>query len=305
MSSIVFTLQDLRYLVAVAELGHFGRAAEQCFVAQPTLSAGIKRLEQQIGVTLFERTRRRVSLTEVGRILADQARVVLAEARKLEELARSGGDEMAGPFHLGTIPTVGPYLLPYVVPTVRRKMPQLRLLLREGLTEALLADVRARRLDAALVSEPVDLKGLVEQPLYDEKFLLALPTGHPLATREQVRPRHLMDEQLLLLEEGHCLRGQVLEVCRYGRREAREAFRASSLETLRNMVAAGVGCTLLPELAVANRTTQGLQLKAFASPEPQRCVCMVWRASFARPEAARRLAEIIGAAVPLPASAIR
>lgn len=130
MSSIVFTLQDLRYLVAVAELGHFGRAAEKCFVAQPTLSAGIKRLEQQIGVTLFERTRRRVSLTEVGRILADQARVVLEEARKLEELARSGGDEMAGPFHLGTIPTVGPYLLPYVVPRLRRKMPQLRLLLK-------------------------------------------------------------------------------------------------------------------------------------------------------------------------------
>jgi LysR family hydrogen peroxide-inducible transcriptional activator len=301
------TLQELRYLVAVCDQGHFGRAAKACFVSQPTLSAGIKKLEEELGVVVFERSRRRVMLTERGRELADQARLVLQDVERLRELAEQERAPLAGDFRLGVIPTVGPYLLPHLIPALRRAHPALRLLLREQQTSLLLESLRAGRLDAALLSPPAEGADLEEAPLYEEPFFFAAPPGHPLTRRQRVAQKDLLDEAMLLLEEGHCMREQALEVCRGPRSRAREELEGASLETLRNMVAAGAGCTLLPALAAAQdrRRRPLLEIRPFARPVPRRTISLFWRRRFSRAESARELADFVRAHLPEGVSASR
>jgi LysR family transcriptional regulator, hydrogen peroxide-inducible genes activator len=244
-------LRDLEYLVAVVDHGHFGRAAEACHVSQPTLSMQIKKLERELGLELLERGRRGASATPAGERVAAHARSALREARAIEEVARALQDPASGTLRLGLFPTLAPYLLPHVVPGIRGRFPRLELLLVEEKTEVLLALLRAGDLDAAVVALPVPDEDLEHALLFEEEFVLAVPAGHPLAGRAGPVPTSVLaGEDVLLLDEGHCLRDQALTVCSLAGAAERRDFRATSLETLRQMVAAGVGVTLLPALAV-------------------------------------------------------
>ncbi|MEK7078972.1 MAG: hydrogen peroxide-inducible genes activator [Patescibacteria group bacterium] len=295
------TLQELRYLVAVAEEGQVARAAERCHVGQPTLSTQLKKLEGTLGVQLFERGPRGLKPTAAGAPIIAQARVVLEEAEKLRTLARAAQDPMTGPLRLGAIPTLGPYLLPHLLPVIRKRYPQLRLLLSEHLTAQLLEGLHAHTLDGALLALPVAHEGLEAMELFREPFEVALPAGHSLARKKHVQPGDLAHECLLLLEEGHCLRDQALDVCGAAKSASREEVQATSLETLRQMVAAGIGCTLLPQLATqggARPDKRLIELRPFARPAPTRLIGLLWRTRGARVEAARRLGELIRAHLP-------
>ncbi len=288
------TLQKLRYVVTLAELKHFARAAEACYVSQPTLSTQIKKLEAELGVALFERTNKRVMPTPAGTELIAQAQVVLQEAEKLQEMAQRTHDPMAGPIQLGVIPTLGPYLLPHLVPQLRADYPNLRLYLREDLTAILVERLRTGMLDAILLALPIQSDGLEIFELFREPFMMALPAGDPLAQKNEVVETDLVDAALLLLEDGHCLRDQALAVCGFAPRGG-EDFRASSLETLRQMVAAGVGCTLLPSLATraASPSESLIELRPFASPAPSRAIGLAARRGFPRMEMVQTLASFI------------
>jgi LysR family hydrogen peroxide-inducible transcriptional activator len=288
-------LKDLRYLVAVADLRHFGRAAARCFVSQPTLSAQLKKLEQALGVQLIERAPNNVSLTAAGDEVVARARRILEASDEVVALARSQRDPLAGPLRVGLLPTIGPYLLPRVSPAIRRALPRLQLRLYEYQTAPMLERLRGGELDVGILALPVELTGLESRELYREPFLVALPERHALAAHETLRVADLEGETLLLLEDGHCLRDQALEVCaRAGVREPQD-FRATSLETLRQMVATGAGVTLLPELAVrgAYRSARGVALRPFARPAPVRRVGAVWRKSSARRAAIDALCKLI------------
>jgi len=276
-------LRDLRYLVALAEHRHFGRAADACFVSQPTLSTQIRKLEEELGVALVERAPRKVLLTEIGREIARRARVVLAEVDQIKAVARGTRDPESGTIRLGIFPTLGPYLLPHVVPAIRRQFPRLELLLTEDKTESLLAMLREGRLDAAVLALPIHDDQLHAEFLFEEDFVLAAPHGHPLANRRSLVLDDLADQDLLLLEDGHCLRDQALEVCQLSGAGERSGFRATSLETLRQMVAAGVGITLLPSLAVKPpvATSDDIHLVPFRGRRPSRRIAMAWRRSSA------------------------
>jgi len=280
-------LRDLRYLVALAEERHFGKAAERCFVSQPTLSAQIRKLEEYLGVALFERQPKRVSLTETGEKIVQRARRVLQEADAIVEVAHTERDPLSGTLKLGLIPTVGPYLLPHVVGPLRKSVPRLKLMLYEHQTEPLPEKLRNGELDLGIIAFPMPTEGLETAGLYEEPFTLAVPAGHPLADRERVKLDDIRDETLLLLEDGHCLREHALEVCSRVRLHQHQDYRATSLETLRQMVAAGHGVTLLPELAAATPvgTARGLRIKPFAKPAPTRAIGAVWRKSTTRGEA--------------------
>jgi len=273
-------LRDLEYLVAVADHLHFGRAAEASFVSQPTLSTQIKKLENELGVELVERNPRRIVLTDAGRRIVERARVMLAEADDIRAIALQAQDPEAGSLRLGIFPTLAPYLLPHVVPEIHARFPKLELLLVEEKTDVLLAGLEEGRIDAAVLAQPVRNAGLQQQYLFDEDFLLAVPADHPLAATEgPVELAALSGEKVLLLEEGHCLRDQALEVCHLAGAGERGGFRATSLETLRQMVAAGVGMTLLPELAVTPPVPRSddMVLLHFADPVPQRQIALFWR----------------------------
>lgn len=302
------TLQELRYLVAVAEEGQVARAAERCHVGQPTLSTQLKKLEDTLGLQLFERGPRGLKPTAAGAPIIAQARIVLEEAQKLRELARTAQDPMAGALRVGAIPTLGPYLLPHLLPAIRKTYPKLRLLLSENLTSHLLEALHQHTLDAALLALPVAHAGLDMMELFREPFELALPIGHRLAKKKHAQPQDLADENLLLLAEGHCLRDQALDVCGTSMRASREEVQATSLETLRQMVAAGIGCTLLPQLSTqggARPDKRLIELRPFARPAPTRLIGLVWRARGARAEAARRLGELIRAHLPPGVLAVR
>jgi LysR family hydrogen peroxide-inducible transcriptional activator len=277
-------LRDPRYLVALAAERHFGRAAERCFVSQPTLSAQIRKLEEYLGTPLVERQPRRVALTETGVRVVERARRLLQEADAIVELARTDRDPLAGPLKLALIPTVGPYLLPHVATRLRRAVPRLKLLLYEYQTAPLLEKLRAGEIDLGILALPTPLDGLESATLYDEPFVLAMPANHPLADRERLKIEDIRGETLLLLEDGHCLRDQALDVCSRVRVHEDQDYRATSLETLRQMVAAGHGITLLPELASASPvgTARGLRIKPFAKPAPARTIGAVWRKSTTR-----------------------
>jgi LysR family hydrogen peroxide-inducible transcriptional activator len=299
MTSIGATMniRDLRYLVALADTRHFGHAADRCHVSQPTLSAQIRKLEEYLGVTLVERQPRRVALTAEGERVVERARRLVKEADDIVELARSSRDPLSGRLRIGLIPTVGPYLLPRVAQRLRRKLPRLQLLLFEYQTEPLLQRLRNGELDVGILALPVNLDGLESRALYDEPFMVAVPDRHPLASHKTVKPTDLNGETLLLLEDGHCLRDQALEVC--GRLDVHEEsdFRATSLETLRQMVGAGLGITLLPQLAAEGpfAAARGVTVRPFAKPAPARTIGAVWRRSSTRGASIRAACEVIEA----------
>ncbi len=273
-------LRDLRYLVAVADHRHFGRAAEACFVSQPTLSTQIKKLEKELGVELVERNPRRIMMTETGERVVERARVVLAETDNIARIARQAHDPESGSLKMGLFPTLAPYLLPHVVPSLHRRFPNLELLLVEEKTEVVHDRLRAGTLDVGILARPVHDDQLHEEPLFEEEFVLAVPADHALARRrEPVDLSVLTTEHLLLLEEGHCLRDQALAVCQLAGANEATGFRATSLETLRQMVAAGVGVTLLPSLAVQSpvAASDDIALLHFIDPVPHRQISMFWR----------------------------
>jgi LysR family hydrogen peroxide-inducible transcriptional activator len=288
-------LRDLRYFVALAETRHFGKAAERSFVSQPTLSAQIKKLENYLGVQLIERQPRKVTLTETGSNSLPLARRIVQESDEIVSLARNEHDPLSGKLQVGLIPTIGPYLLPLVARKLRKQLPRLKVMLYEHQTQPLLEKLRAGDIDLGILALPVPLDGLEARSLYDENFTLAVPTNSPLAKRNNVRIDDLKGETLLLLEDGHCLRDQALEVCSRIDVKESEDYRATSLETLRQMVAAGLGITLLPQLATRGPfgSGQGLAVKEFARPVPSRTVGAVWRKSTARTEAIKAVCDAI------------
>jgi len=292
--NIHLSLRALGYLVALAETRHFGKAAERCFVSQPTLSAQIKKMEGQLGVQLVERGQQ-VRLTDFGERVVERARRVIDEAREIEELARNVQDPLAGELRIGLIPTVGPYLLPHIAGPLHEKFPRLRLLLLEHQTHQLIEMLKSGELDVAILALPIPMERLVTRVLYTETFQVALPQGHPLGKRRRLTLDDLDGETLLLLEDGHCLRDQALAVCRLAKVREAPDFRATSLETLRQMVAAGVGITLLPSLAVEQQEARApaMAVRRFQDPEPSRTIAAAWRAGCAREETITHLCSAI------------
>jgi len=288
-------LRDLHYLVALADRRHFGKAAADCFVSQPTLSTQIRKLEEELGVALVERAPRNVMLTPIGKDMAERARRIVAEAEQMKETARRSRNPEAGSVRLGLFPTLGPYLLPHAVPHIRKRFPRLELLLIEEKSEILLTRLRAGQLDAVVLALPIHDEQLHTQFLFEEPFVLAVPETHRLAQRETLRLAELSREKLLLLEDGHCLREQALEVCHLAGAGEMGEFRATSLETLRQMVAADVGITLLPTLAVKPPVarSRNIRLVRFKGTQPSRNIAMVWRRSSAMHGFLLKLAQVL------------
>ncbi|WP_210397213.1 hydrogen peroxide-inducible genes activator [Motiliproteus sediminis] len=283
------TLTELRYIVTLAQERHFGRAAERCFVSQPTLSIAVKKLEGELGVALFERSKSAVQLTPVGERVVAQAQKVLEEARAVEELAHEGRDQLKSPLRLGAIYTVGPYLFPHLVPRIRDFAPDMPLYLEENFTEVLRGKLRRGELDAIVIALPFSEPDVLTRALFDEPFMLLLPRDHPWADLPQVAPAEVKETRLLMLGEGHCFRDQVLESCP-GLGTAREGnhlvTEGSSLETIRLMVASGLGASVVPLSAVEHMPADGpVQVKPFSAPQPMRTLAIAWRASFPRPKA--------------------
>ena len=289
------TLQELRYLVALTDCGHFGQAAEVCFVSQSTLSTGVKKLEDTLGVVVFDRSLKRVAPTPVGHEIVESARRILEEAARIKELASYAQDPMDRTVHLGVIPTLGPYYLPHVLTEVRAAYPRLRLLLREEMTPHLLDHLAEGKLDAGLLALPILDPSLEVVPLFVEPFLAALPLAHPLAQADEVDINDLAAAGLLLLEEGHCLRDQALEACHLQGLKSEE-IRATSLETLRQMVAMGLGVTLIPALAAGNRGE--VVLKPVAKPGAARSIGLVWRRRSPLANTLEKLAATLSARLP-------
>ncbi|HEY1090538.1 MAG TPA: hydrogen peroxide-inducible genes activator [Burkholderiaceae bacterium] len=293
------TLTELRYLVAVARERHFGRAAEACNVSQPTLSVAIKKLEEELDVKLFERGGAEVSVTPLGEEIVRHAQTVLDQAAGIKELAKRGRDPLAGALRLGLIYTIGPYLLPGLVRGMIEKHPQMPLVLQENFTVKLLEMLRAGEIDCAILAEPFPDTGLAIAPLYDEPFVAAVPAHHPLAGHKSIGAAEFKRETMLLLGTGHCFRDHVLEVCpEFARFSSdaegiRKSFEGSSLETIKHMVASGMGVTVLPQLAVPAGEQPHLRFIPFEAPVPTRRVVLAWRRSFTRYEAIAALRNAV------------
>jgi LysR family hydrogen peroxide-inducible transcriptional activator len=289
------TLTELRYVVALAQERHFGRAAQKCFVTQPTLSLALAKLEEELGVRLFERNKNEVLVTPLGGEIVEQARRVLDEVGKIASLARGSQDQLAGALHLGVIPTIGPYLLPELVPILRKRTPDMPLMIEENFTGNLVPMLRDGEIDAAIVALPFVVTGVKTRTLYEEPFSVVVPEGHAWAKRKHVRPDELAGENLLVLNAGHCFREQVLEACPGQSNTASPEGRSgSSLETIRNMVASGLGVSVLPATALQQRYMNKLVREIpFAQPVPSRKVAIAWRASFSRPKAVEAVAQAI------------
>ena len=288
-------LRDLKYFVALADHRHFGKAAEASFVSQPTLSMQIRKLEEELGVSLVERTSRTVMLTPIGFEMLTHARNVIDETEKMRNLARSSQDPSTGSIRLGAFPTLGPYFLPLAVPAIRAAFPKLELFLIEEKSDVLVELLKEGKIDAALLALPLHDERITTVSLFDERFLLAAPEADPIATAKHVRTSYLNDQSLLLLEDGHCLRDQALEVCRMSGARERAGFRATSLETLRQMVAAGMGMTLLPELAVRDGQPhpEGMVVRPFDDPQPVRTIGLAWRASAPSAKFLEQIANVL------------
>ena len=289
-------LRDLRYLVALADHKHFGRAAEASFVSQPTLSTQLKKFEDEIGMALVERNPRNVILTEVGEAVVAKARVILREADEIKAIARRAKDPESGTVRLGIFPTLGPYLLPHIVPNIVARFPKLELILVEEKTETLLKRLHDGELDAAILALPIHDDTLHAEFLFEETFILAVNCQHRLAKSKGVTLADLTHESLLLLDDGHCLRDQALEVCRMAGTGERAGFRATSLETLRHMVSANVGLTLMPALSVHAPAppSPNVVLIPFAPPAPHRRIAMIWRRTSALTAFLHQLAPMVG-----------
>lgn len=291
------TLTELRYLVALDTERHFGRAAERSFVSQPTLSVALKKLEDQLGVTLFERHRGEARPTPVGERVIEQARRVLAEAEQLKTIAHEGRDELKGSLRIGAIYTVGPYLFPHLVPTLRDSQPDMPLIIEENYTDVLSRRLKQNELDVIVIALPFGSAGINTWPVYDESFVVALPRAHPWAELESIESSMLNSENVLLLGPGNCFRDQVLEACPDCHEmevEGQGTLAGSSLETIRHMVVSGLGITVLPRSATKDNTGNGhLITRPFAEPVPARRIALAWRRSFPRPRAVEALRDAI------------
>lgn len=297
------TLTELKYIVAVARQKHFGHAAEACFVAQPTLSVAIKKLEEELGVTIFERGGSEVSMTPLGAQIVAQAERVLEQTAAIKEIAKQNKDPLAGPLRLGVIYTIAPYLLPQLVKVMIDRVPQMPLILQENFTVKLIEQLRQGELDAAIMALPFNMQGLSVQPLYDEPFVVAVPRNHKWAKSETIPAEDLKSETMLLLGNGHCFRDQVLEVCPEMSRFSTtgdgiaRTFEGSSLETIRHMVASGIGITVLPMASIPDMEAPDGMLRyvPFDAPAPNRRVVLAWRKSFTRAAAIEAVTEAVHA----------
>ncbi len=288
------SLTDLRYLVTLEAERGFSRAAERCAVSQPTLSLAIQRIEAELGVRLFERTRGLVGPTQVGAAIAAQARVVLREAEKIRELAQAGRDQLSGPLRLGVIHTVGPYLLPQVIERLKRIAPKMPLVIEENMTAALSDMLRAREIDAAIIALPFDLPGVIVEPLYEEPFVVIVPRGHEWESRSAINPDEIPAHHVLLLKAGNCFRDQVLGACPQVSMAETDIHLGFSIGTLRSMVASGLGVSILPASAMQTPYASNLvTVLPFSAPQPSRRVALAWRREFARPKAIAALIKAV------------
>ncbi|MCS6885333.1 MAG: DNA-binding transcriptional regulator OxyR [Acidobacteriota bacterium] len=288
----MINLRDLVYFLAVVDKKHFGKAAEACFVSQPALSMQLKKLEEMLGVQLFERNSRQVIVTPIGQEVAKHARIVLQEVENIRQMAQQARDPFAGEVRIGIIPTIAPYLLPLLLPKLTEEMPKLRLLLQEGQTQTICKELDEGQLDAVVLALPIPDYNFIEVEAYREPFYLAVSPNHPLAGRRKVSKDDLEGELVLLLEDGHCLREQALEVCKLAGAIENTSFRATSLETLRHMVAVGAGITLVPELAV-DRASKDLVYIRFKQPVPARTVGVAYRRNSPRKVLFEKLVALI------------
>ena len=290
------TLTELRYVIALDAERHFGRAAERCFVSQPTLSVAIKKLEEQLGVTLFERIRGEARPTATGARIIEQARQVLDAAEQIKTIAKQGKDELAGALRVGAIYTVGPYLFPHLVPALHDRAPEMPLVIEENFTAVLARKLKENELDAIVLALPFDANGVETAPLYDEPFVVAMPKTHAWARRKAIPAGDLAGTEVLLLGPGNCFRDQVLAACPQCREvelEGQRALAGGSLETIRHMVASGLGITVLPQSAVAATQDPLLAVRPFSGEAPRRRIALAWRRSFPRPRAIRLLRETL------------
>jgi LysR family hydrogen peroxide-inducible transcriptional activator len=295
------TLTELRYIVALARERHFGRAAQACHVSQPTLSVAIRKLEDELGVALFERRKTEARITPLGERIVARAQQVLEEVEGIRQLARSDKDQLNAPLRLGVIYTIGPYLLPELIPALHGRTPQMPLLIEENYTARLREQLRLGELDAILIALPFEEPGVVTLPLYEEPFVILIPASHPWQARDAIAPDELAEETVLLLGAGHCFRDQVLDICPACAHQADQeaslsrSLEGSSLETIRHMVASGLGITVLPCTAAgADRYEQRLLgIKRFVDPPPRRTVALAWRQTFPRPKAIEALRQAL------------
>lgn len=296
------TLTELRYIVTLAQEQHFGRAAERCFVSQPTLSIAVKKLEDELGIALFERTKSRVQATPLGEQIVNQANLVLEQAAAIKDIADAGKDQLSSPLSVGAIFTIGPYLLPLFIPHLQKLANKMPLYVEEGYTATLRKKLRSGELDVIIVALPFTEPDVVTQGLFDEPFVVLMPKEHPLAAKAAIDPHDLDDQNVLLLGEGHCFRDQVLATCpnlqpslEDSSNRVRTAAEGNSLETLRHMVASGLGLTILPESAASTSlySPEVLVTRPFTSPAPSRTVALAWRVSFPRHKAIDALRKAI------------
>ncbi len=301
------TLTELRYIVAVARERHFSRAAESCFVSQPTLSVGVRKLEDELGVQIFERgSKNEVRPTRVGERIVEQAQRVLEESEQIRQIAHHGQDPLSGPIRLGVIYTIGPYLLPHLIPCLHRRAPNMPLIIEEGLTAELSNKLKRGELDVVVLSLPFRSPGVVTQTVYQEPFEVAMPAEHPWTHLESIDPASLVETDLLLLGPGHCFRDQVLQACPECNRTAasgglQKTLESSSLETIRHMVASGAGVTVLPCSSSDGVPAEQdlLVRRPFTRPAPSRLVAIAWRKAFPRPEAVEEVRQgILSADMP-------
>jgi len=303
-------LRDLQYIIAVAETQHFGKAAERCFVSQPTLSGQIKKLEQELGVTIFERTNRSVEITPIGEAILVHARQIMEQADAIRQLALAHQDPLAGPLRIGAIPTLSPYLMPLILMPLKSEHPQLKLVLSEEMTDVLLVRLRNHEIDAALLATPVEEPDLEVMPLFDEPFWLAHPREHPFYNQDEISQADLDNTELLLLSEGHCLAKQAMAVCHLKERKEQgdmADLRAASLETLLQLVGAGFGSTLVPALAIGGSwaTGSGIVTRKLELPDAHRQISLVFRHSYPRRKALEAFAQVVREHLPNTVTPLR
>ena len=284
-------LRDLKYIVAVAETKSFVKAAEQCFVSQPTLSMQIKKLENSLNIKIFERNNKHVLVTEIGKQVIETAKRILQDAEHISILAKHEQDPFAGDFTLGAFPTIAPYILPKLIPLIKKKLPNLRLILIEEKTDILLHKLKTGLIDAALLAGPLHDESLIAEKLFDDEFKLAVATNHPLAEQTIINPDELTNQPLLLLDEGHCLRDQALQFCQLSGIDEEQNVRATSLETLRQMVIAGTGITFMPTIAIQNND-DNIRYIPFEEPKPKRTIYLVSRQTNPRTELIKQLKSL-------------
>lgn len=287
------TLNELRFVVALAKARNFRKAAEVCFVSQPALSLAVKKLEDELGVMLFERNRNDVTMTVIGELVVEQATRAIEEANRVKEIARQGNNQLVGALKLGVIYSIGPYLLPEIIPYLRHSAPEMPLIVEENLTINLETQLRNGVIDVAIIALPFDIPGIKTLPLYEEEFVVVVPITHDWAKRDSINPEELVDEKILLLNSGHCFSNQVMQACPRLSRNG-EILQGNSLDTIRNMVASNLGLTVLPASATIERYQNPLiKVVPFKKPAPKRQIALAWRKSYGREKAVEEIAKSI------------